>query len=369
MLSQTFPDSPADTTKNAPKRDVMVPETVLITGAAGFIGSNLSLALLARGHKVIGFDNLSMGTLLNLEDAVHHPHFQFVRGDVTDRDAVRKAAASATVIVHMAAFKIPRYGGRLDTLRINECGTTNVLEVARENEARVLLASTSDVYGRNPDLPFREDGASVFGSSTSARWSYAVSKLFDEHLAQGYHEAFGVKSTLIRIFGSYGPHQHLTWWGGPQSVFIAAIFRDEAIEIHGTGEQTRSFCYIGDLVRGWTAAVERIPDGCDLINLGNDKEITILELAQLIKRLSNTPGELKLRFKPYAAFKNNYEDVMRRIPDLSRAKELLGYVPQVSLEEGLQRTIQWQYQRMALLGELPTSGRSGTDAGVKSAQG
>lgn len=335
----------------------MAPETVLITGAAGFIGSNLTLALLTRGHKVIGLDNLSMGTLLNLEDAIRHPNFTFVQGDVTHRETVRQAAAGATVLVHMAAFKIPRYGGRLDTLRINECGTTNVLEVARELEARVLLASTSDVYGRSPELPFREDSVSTFGASSSARWSYAVSKLFDEHLAYGYFEAYGVRSTLIRIFGSYGPHQHLTWWGGPQSVFISALLKHEPIEIHGTGEQTRSFCYIGDLVRGWVAAVERVPEGCELINLGNDQEITILGLAQLLHRIASDitgeSGEPRLRFKPYAAFKNNYEDVMRRVPDLTLARELLGYTPQISLEEGLTRTLHWQLERMQLLGELP----------------
>lgn len=333
----------------------MAHETVLITGVAGFIGSNLAHALLARGHKVIGLDNLSMGTMLNLEGPLKHPNFRFVQGDVTHRESVRQVAEGATVLVHLAAFKIPRYGGRLDTLRINECGTTNVLEVAREIEARVLLASTSDVYGRSPELPFREDGASTFGSSSSARWAYAVSKLFDEHLAYGYFEAYGVKSTLIRIFGSYGPHQHLTWWGGPQSVFISALLKGESIEIHGTGEQTRSFCYIGDLVRGWVAAVERVPEGCDLINVGNDEEITILDLARLLHRISGEPGEPRLRFKPYAAFKNNYEDVMRRVPDLTRARELLGYEPQISLEEGLTRTFIWQRERMKLLGELPVS--------------
>lgn len=328
-------------------------ETILITGAAGFIGSNLCGALLARGHRVIGLDNLSMGSLLNLEGCLSHPKFCFIQGDVLDRKTVQEAAADATVIVHLAAFKIPRYGGRLDTLRVNEQGTTNVLEVARTRNARVLLASTSDVYGMSPDLPFHEEGRSTLGSSQTARWSYAVSKLFDEHLVMGYAETYGLKATIIRIFGSYGPHQHLTWWGGPQSVFIGAVFRDEAIEIHGTGEQTRSFCYIGDLVRGWVAAIERPAFTCEIFNLGNDQEITILKLAQLIKKLSGTPGELKLRFQPYSAFHGKYEDVMRRVPDLSKARTLLGYEPHVSLEDGLARTIQWQVQRMRLLGELP----------------
>lgn len=331
------------------------PETILITGVAGFIGSNLASALLARGHKVVGLDNLSMGTLLNLEAVARHPAFSFLQADVTDMAAVMHAAEGCHVIVHLAAFKIPRYGGRLDTLRINEAGTTAVLEAARSVGARVLLASTSDVYGRSPELPFREGGSSTLGSSQTARWAYAASKLFDEHLVFGYCEEFGIQATIIRIFGSYGPNQHLSWWGGPQSVFLSAILRDEPIEIHGDGTQTRSFCYIGDLVKGWVSAIERVPNGCELYNLGNDKEISILELAHLIKKLTKTPGELRINFKPYAVFKHQYEDVMRRVPDLSKARLALGYEPTVSLEEGLSKTLLWQKERMRLLGDYPVA--------------
>ncbi len=321
-------------------------ESILITGAAGFVGSNLTVALLARGHRVVGLDNLSRGSLTNLADVLEHPGFTFVRGDVEDGDRVLSVARGCSVVVHLAAFKIPRYGGRLDTLRINHAGGLNVLEAARENGARFLLASTSDVYGNSPNIPFREDAPLVLGTSESARWSYAVSKLFDEHLAFGYHEAHGVPCTIIRIFGSYGPNQHLSWWGGPQSVFISAVLRGLPVDIHGDGRQTRSFCYISDLVRGLVAAIERTPDGCEIINLGNDHEVTILELAHLIKRLSGTPGELKLNMVPYASFQGKYQDVRRRVPDLRRARAVLGYEPRVSLEEGLRRTIVWQRARM-----------------------
>ncbi len=325
-------------------------ESVLVTGAAGFIGSNLSEALLARGHRVVGLDNLSRGSLANLREIMDHAAFRFVEGDVEDLRVVWDAVRGCSVVVHLAAYKIPRYGGRIDTLRINQCGSANVLEAVREVGARFVLASTSDVYGNSPHVPFREDAPLVLGTSASARWSYAVSKLFDEHLAFAYHEAHGVRSTIIRIFGSYGPNQHLSWWGGPQSVFISAVLRDEPVDIHGDGLQTRSFCYISDLVRGLVAAVERVPDGCDVINLGNDREITILELARMVKRLSGTPGELKLRMVPYTAFKGKYEDVRRRVPDLAKAASLLGYHPVVSLEEGLRRTIAWQRERMTTEG-------------------
>jgi len=325
--------------------------TILITGVAGFIGSNLAEALLARGYQVVGLDNLSMGSLMNLTEILQNPRFRFIKADVTELPAVLAAAENCQVIVHLAAYKIPRYGGRLDTLRINEAGGSAVFEAARQVGARVVLASTSDVYGRNTELPFREDGNTVLGSSSSARWSYAISKLFDEHLAFAYNEAYGVKTTIIRIFGSYGQRQHLTWWGGPQSVFISAILRGQPVEIHGDGLQTRSFCFISDTVRGFVSAVEFIPEGCELVNIGAAREISILELAHLIKRLSRTPDELKVKFHPYANFKNNYEDVMRRIPDLTKARHLFGYEPRVLLEEGLERTLQWQRERMRAMGD------------------
>lgn len=329
-----------------------ISRSICITGVAGFVGSNLSEALLARGYQVVGLDNLSMGSLANLVDVLGHPNFRFIKGDVTDAETVLEAAKGCEVIVHLAAFKIPRYGGLLDTLKVNEAGGANVLEAARQVGARVVLASTSDVYGRSPELPFREDGPTVLGSSTSSRWGYAVSKLFDEHLSFGYHQQYGTLTTIIRIFGSYGPHQHLSWWGGPQSVFISAILKGEPVEIHGDGMQTRSFCFISDLVRGFVAAIERVPPECEIINLGNAHEINILELARLIKRLSGTPDELEVKFHPYSEFKNNYEDVRRRVPDLSKALRLLGYRPEVSLEEGLTRTIAWQRIQLGMANEL-----------------
>ena len=338
--------------------------SVLITGVAGFVGSNLAPALLARGHRVVGLDNLSMGSLLNLQDVLPHPSFRFIEGDVADLSTVEHAARSSSVVVHLAALKIPRYGGRLETLHVNHAGGWNVLEAARKVGARCVLASTSDVYGNSPDIPFSEEARLVLGSSETARWSYAVSKLFDEHLGFGYHETHGVPVSIVRIFGSYGPNQHLSWWGGPQSVFISAVLRDEPVEIHGDGLQTRSFCYISDLVRGLVRVVERVPDGCDIFNLGNDHEVTILELARLVKRLSGTPGDLKLKMVPYSAFAGKYEDVRRRVPDLSKARTVLGFQPRVSLEEGLRRTIAWQRSRMQLeadgavvteVGEVPIS--------------
>lgn len=315
--------------------------TILVTGAAGFIGSHLCDALLSREHRVIAVDNLSMGKMENVSHNLAHPAFAFHRIDVLDAEKLAAVATDADIIVHLAAFKIPRYGNAIDTARINVLGAFHVLDIAAKTGAKVVAASTSDVYGKNPKLPFREDDDCIIGPSTIPRWGYAVSKLFEEHLAFAYQDAYGVPVSLVRFFGSYGPRHHLTWWGGPQSVFISAVLKDETVEIHGDGLQTRSFCYISDTIDGLVRMVETDRANGELFNIGSAQEITIKDLAHLIKRLSDTPGQLKARLVPYENF-GNYEDVRRRVPDLEKAKELLGFCPQVSLEEGLQKTIAWQ---------------------------
>ena len=317
-------------------------QKVLVTGAAGFLGSHLLDKLLASGHEVVGIDNLSMGKLENLSHHFANKRFQFLEKDVTQAETFEDID-QIDCIVHLAAFKIPRYGKAIDTLKINYEGTQNVLELARRLNCKCVLASTSDVYGRNPQLPFREDSDSVIGSSKVARWSYAVSKLFDEHLAFAYQESYGFPVVLLRFFGSYGPRHHLSWWGGPQSVFIEAVLNDQAITIHGDGLQTRSFTYVSDTVEGIYAAIMNPEANGEIFNIGSDREVTILELAHTIKRLCQTPAELKLQFIPYESFTGKkYEDVRRRVPDSSLCERLLGVKSEVSLEEGLMHTIEWQ---------------------------
>jgi UDP-glucose 4-epimerase len=312
-----------------------------ITGVAGFIGSNLADALLGT-HSVIGVDNLSMGSIANIEHLCGRSDFEFHQIDVRDAAALDKAFRMVDRIVHLAAFKIPRYGKVLDTLDVNTLGTRHVLEISRHGNRRVVLASTSDIYGKNPCVPFSEESDSVMGPTTVARWAYAVSKLCDEHLSLAYQAAYGVPVTILRFFGSYGPRHHLSWWGGPQSVFISAILRDEIVEIHGDGQQTRSFTYITDLVDGIVRAIQYDGTPAVIFNLGSTEEVTILQLAEAVKDACDTPHELKIRMVPYATFGGNYEDVRRRIPDISRARKLLGFEPQVRLREGLRPTVAWQ---------------------------
>lgn len=326
---------------------------ILITGAAGFIGSNVAKALLGRGHTVTGLDNLSQGFRLNLAEIQAHPHFQFVEGDVRDNALLEKLTTGCEVVIHLAAFKIPRYSDALDTLLINALGTKVVLEAAVKNKVpKALIASTSDVYGKNPKVPFAEDSDLVIGRPEVKRWSYAISKMFEEQLVFGYHERHGIQAVALRFFGGYGPHQHLTWWGGPQSVFISAALDNEPISLHGDGMQTRSFTYISDHVAGIIACAEKTEANNQVFNLGNMQEITIKDLGVKIWNLIRPGSEPKLVYVPYETF-GKYEDVPRRIPNIDKARALLGFEPQIDLDAGLRVTIPWQIKRRQALG-IPT---------------
>lgn len=327
---------------------------ILITGVAGFIGSNLARTLLEQGHAVVGLDNMSQGSPLNIASFRNHSQFVLHQDDIRDEQAVLRAADGCEAIVHLAAFKIPRYSDALDTLLINSMGSENVIKAGVATKARVLAASTSDIYGKNPNIPFHELSDSVIGSPTIKRWSYAVSKMFEEQLLFAYHERYGLDFVIFRFFGGYGPNQNLTWWGGPQSVFIDKALDNEEIPIHGNGQQTRSFTFVSDHVNGIIAAIMRAEANNQVFNLGNTYEITIVDLAKLIWGLTRGSEEApKINLIPYETF-GNYEDVMRRVPDISHARQVLGFEPQVDLEEGMRQTIHWQVGRRREL-NIPTS--------------
>lgn len=321
---------------------------ILVTGVAGFIGSNLAQALLDRGYTVVGMDNLSQGSRHNLVSFRDHPAFTFREADIRDETAVFEAAAGCEKIVHLAAFKIPRYSDAYDTLTINAYGSENLLKAAVENNAKIIAASTSDVYGKNPQLPFAETHDSVIGPPTVKRWAYAVSKMFEEQLCFAYRDRYGIDVVLLRFFGGYGPNQHLSWWGGPQSVFINLALDNEPLPLHGDGQQTRTFTYIKDQVDGIIRSIERIEANNQVFNLGGTQEVTIETLARLVWRLVRGDEPPKLNFIPYESF-GKYEDVRRRVPDISLARELLGYDPQYDLETGLKETIAWQIERRRLI--------------------
>jgi len=318
---------------------------------AGFVGSNLSERLVARGDEVRGIDDLSHGSLENLAGLAGHPRFHFTQGDILDPAAMEGVARGAEVLIHLAAGKIPRYGDALDTLVTNGEGGLQVFRACRDQGVRrVVLASTSDCYGRNPEVPFSEESASVIGSPHVRRWSYAVSKMFEEQALFAFRERHRLEGVALRLFGGYGPRQNLTWWGGPQSVFIGAALRGETLEVHGTGEQTRSFTYVDDMVDAFVRAASLPAADGEMLNIGNSREISIAALAEMIWRMVRQ-DEPRIRLVPYAAF-GRYEDVPRRVPDNRRAAAVLEHTPVVQLEEGLVATIAWQREAMKRAGQL-----------------
>ncbi|MBI1745191.1 MAG: GDP-mannose 4,6-dehydratase [Acidobacteria bacterium] len=322
---------------------------ILITGVAGFVGSNLAAALLQspKGYQVVGLDDLSHGFMRNLAGCLSDPRFVFREGDVRDGELLTKLAEGAAAIIHLATYKIPRYGNAYDTLTINVKGTENALHAAlKNNKCKVVFSSTSDVYGKNPKLPFTEHSDMYMGEPNVKRWAYAVSKMLDEHYCFAFMKEYGLPVAIVRYFGGYGPNQNMTWWGGPQSVFMHCALENKPMPIHGDGLQTRSFTYISDMVDGTIRVLESDRTVGEVFNVGNTHEITILELAKLIWRLIRPTEEPKLEMISYRSFSGRYEDVRNRTPEILKARTLLGFEPKVGLEEGLLRTIEWQRRVM-----------------------
>jgi UDP-glucose 4-epimerase len=317
---------------------------VLLTGVAGFLGSNLLSKLLKENHTVVGIDNLSMGRMENIDAHMTNEKFTFLEKDILEKSTIDNLDNDFDVIIHLAAFKIPRYGNAVATLQINSKGSENMLEFAKKNKTKFVLASTSDVYGMSPDIPFKEDGNCVLGDSKVPRWAYAVSKLFDEHLALAYMEDYDFPVVLLRFFGSYGPHQHLSWWGGPQSVFIDCILNNKTIPIHGDGKQTRTFTFVEDTVAGIYAASMKPEANGEIFNIGANEEITILELAEMLNEIADETDKAPIKLIPYDEISSGrkYQDVMRRVPDTTKAERILGVKAKVSMREGLRKTYEWQ---------------------------
>jgi UDP-glucose 4-epimerase len=248
--------------------------------------------------------------------------------------------SGADIIVHLAAYKIPRYGNALSTLQVNTRGTRIVLDVAEKTGAKFVLASTSDVFGKNPMLPFKETSDLYLGAPGVKRWAYAISKLYDEHLCLAKAAEKGVRVSVLRYFGGYGPRQNLSWWGGPQSVFINQVLENQPLTVHGDGLQTRTFTFVDDMVTGTVRAMESENANGEIFNIGAEHPVTILELAQKVWKLMCPDIPPNITRVPYTTF-GRYEDVRHRVPDTEKAKSLLDFQAKITLDEGLPVTIAW----------------------------
>jgi UDP-glucose 4-epimerase len=315
-----------------------------VTGAAGFIGSHLCKRLLREGYEVVGVDDLSYGSVSNLAACLDDRRFRFEVLDCTRRRPLRAAFDGCDAIMHLAAKKIPRFGGTLSTLEVNVGGMDTACAVALSLDADIVVTSTSDVYG-DGEPPYAEDDPLVIGPPTTKRWAYAVSKMYDEHVALALAEEKGLRVSILRLFNAYGPQNHMTWWGGPTVTFIEALLDGRPMEIHGDGLQTRSFTYVEDTVDGFVRALETPAARGEVLNVGSTETVTVLELATQIQQRLGIPQPLRASFTPYEALPGKYQDVRHRIPDTTKAQAILGFEAKVSLGEGLDRTIAWHREQ------------------------
>ncbi|MDZ7344137.1 MAG: SDR family oxidoreductase [candidate division KSB1 bacterium] len=300
----------------------------LVTGGAGFLGSHICDYLLAKGHEVVCMDNLLTGTTANIEH-IQCEQFKFVKHDVTEYIYV---AGPIDYVLHFASPASPMdyLQFPIQTLKVGAMGTHKALGLAKEKRATFLLASTSEIYGDPLEHPQRED---YWGhvNPVGPRGVYDEAKRFAEALTMAYHRTHGVDTKIARIFNTYGPRMQPRD-GRAVPTFIPQALRNEPITVFGDGSQTRSFCYVDDLVEGIYRLL--ISDYHEPINIGNPHEMTILEMAEMVIRV--TGSRSKIVYKPLPV-----DDPQIRQPDITRAKQLLGWQPQISLEEGLKRTISW----------------------------
>ena len=312
---------------------------VLVTGGAGFIGTTLARELVDR-NAIVAVDNLHRDALSQTELA-DHPNFTLHQGDVLDADLIRELAQGATHIVHCAGIAgvDTVLQSPVRTMRVNVIGTYNVLEAGlatADTLERLVDFSTSEVFGSQA-FRVAETSATVTGSVGEARWTYAVSKLAGEHMSHAYHAELGLPTTSVRPFNVFGPGQI---GGGAIRAFIEAALAGEDLTIHGDGSQIRAWCYVDDMVRGTLLALEHPNAVGESFNIGNARSaVTIYDLAQRIKRLTGCPGEIV--FRPL-----HYTDVELRIPNVDKARDLLGFEAGVELDDGLARTVAWYRSRL-----------------------
>jgi UDP-glucose 4-epimerase len=312
----------------------------LITGGAGFIGSHLAEALLAAGHEVVVLDDLSTGRLENLAAVKAHPRLELSVGSVTDDALVRKLVAGADVVYHLAAA----VGVRLildrpvGTIETNVVGTETVLRAAREGRPRVVLASTSEVYGKNDRVPLSEEDDRVLGPTTKSRWSYACSKAIDEFLALAYHHEYQLPVTILRFFNTIGPRQ-TGRYGMVVPRFVRQALDGVPITVYGDGRQSRCFTDVEDTVRA-TIALSVAPAAVgEVFNVGTTHELTIRALAERVRALAGSDSPIVL-VAYEEAYQPGFEDLRRRVPDIRKAERVAGYRPRVSLDETLGRVIE-----------------------------
>jgi UDP-glucose 4-epimerase len=304
----------------------------LVTGGAGFIGSHLCDALLERGDSVVVLDNLSTGNKKNIEHLVGNPSFELIEGSILDVDVVDKAVASVDHVLHLAAavgvFTI--VDKPLESLSTNLRGTENILEAAHKHQKEVLIASSSEIYGKNASGALNEESDRIVGSPLKSRWSYSEAKAIDESMAFFYYQEKKLAIRIVRFFNTVGPRQ-VGHYGMVVPRFVSAALKNEPLTVYGTGSQSRCFCHVKDAVAGVLAVIDSNATLGEVFNIGNDEEITIEDLAHEVIELTGSTSAIEtvLYEKAYAP---GFEDMQRRIPDIGKIKRVVGWAPKLSLD-------------------------------------
>lgn len=319
---------------------------VLITGGAGFIGSHLCELFLKEGTHVTALDDLSTGALSNIAHIADNPSFRFIEGKVQDNELLYGLVAHCDYVYHLAAA----VGVKLiveqpvNTIKTNIYGTESVLEASSKFNKKVLIASTSEIYGKSEAVPFGEDDDVVYGSTKYSRWSYACSKAIDEFLALAFNQQFGLEVVVTRFFNTVGPRQ-TGQYGMVVPRFVRAALRNEDITIYGSGAQSRCFSYVGDVIAAAKALMESGRAFGGIYNIGSEQEVTIEQLADRIIELTGSKSQK--RFIGYdEAYGRPFDDMMRRVPALDKIRNTVGYCPRYSLDDILIAVIEFEKARI-----------------------
>jgi UDP-glucose 4-epimerase len=321
---------------------------VLVTGGAGFIGSHLVDALLAQGHEVWALDDLSTGQLDNLKNASAHPNFHFVEGSILDKSTVSDMVAKVDEVYHLAAAVGVKFvlDNPLRSLLTNIRGTEEVLEAAdKHGKKKVVLFSSSEVYGKGASIPFHEDDDRLLGPTSVLRWSYAASKAVDEFLALGYYHERRLPVVVVRCFNTCGPRQS-PHYGMVIPRFVERALRDEPILVYGDGLQSRCFSSVHDVVRGVLMLAKEPRAIGEVFNIGTQEEVSVADLARRVKAMIGSSSPIEA-VEYEAIYGSRFEDMQRRVPSLDKIKSMVGYEPQVTLDQLLRDTIEHVKSRTA----------------------
>ena len=320
----------------------------LLTGGAGFVGSHLAEALLAGGHQVVVLDDLSTGSIDNIAHLKSTPGFEYVIDTVMNEPLTAELVDRADVVFHLAAAVGVKLivEAPVRTIETNVHGTEIVLKHGAKKGRLTIVFSTSEVYGKSIDVPFREDADLVMGPTPKHRWAYACSKAIDEFLALAYHKERGLPVIIARLFNTVGPRQ-TGRYGMVIPNFVRQALLGEPITVHGDGTQTRSFTYVGDVVRALIGLVQEPRAVGEVFNIGNNEEISIQKLAERVRDATKSRSEIVLI--PYEqAYEAGFEDMPRRVPDLTKIRNLIGYAPTLGLADILVRVIEDQRAALAV---------------------